>query len=83
MRGKRFSYPCNFKVCKTSDRWEAADFDWFFFTSFLFVLWMLIMLSDLMVREEILFIEDVDSKLEEEESAKEEEEEDEDGHWVE
>ena len=35
------------------------------------------------MREEILFIEDVDSKLEEEESAKEEEEEDEDGHWVE
>ena len=44
---------------------------------------MLIILSDLIVREEILFIEDVNSKLEEEESAKEEEEEDEDGHWVE
>ena len=54
--GKTIPYPCTFKICKTSNKWEETDGNSFFFVSFLFVLLILRMLSDFIMQGGTFFV---------------------------
>ena len=55
-KGNTIPHPCTFKICKTSDKLDETDVNSFFFVSFLFVLLILRMLSDSIVRGGTFFV---------------------------